>query len=166
MPPLRRLLHHRAIHRYVLYEDLNNVNTYPSLGSGATVYALQAGAQGINVSVTVDNGPPSINVLSPISGPPYERGKNTLFDVQDLNSSAHSLTLNVLEWSGTFSGMMLDYVDVNETAADPAAVSSAAAASASATRTATTTTGTTTGAASAASATCTTTNSNSTSHAT
>lgn len=92
------------------------------IGSGATVYVLLAGAQGINASLTVDGGPPAYNVLAPVAAPD-QKVNISLFDVQSLNMSAHTLTLSVLDWNGTFSGMMFDYIAVNQTAAATPATS-------------------------------------------
>lgn len=84
------------------------------VGSGATVYVFLEGNEGINISVTLDGGPSVISVVAPI--PPFNHKANvSLYSIQSLNSGAHTLIVTVLDWNETFSGMMLDYIDVNET---------------------------------------------------
>jgi hypothetical protein len=101
-------------------------------GSGATVYGVQAGDQGITLNVTVDGGPPQSSVLEPIRTP-TARYNATLFNVQSLASGVHNMTMTVLNNSGIFSGMMLDYVYVNQTFVAPVVSQSASASMTSAT---------------------------------
>jgi hypothetical protein len=82
------------------------------IGSGATVYVIQAGEQGINVSTKVDGGPSKISVLDRVP-PPSQRFKVPLYDVQSLTSGSHALTMTILDWEGIFSGMMLDFILIN-----------------------------------------------------
>ena len=106
----------------------------PIIGSGANIYVLLAGAQGVNVSVTIDDGQPSVHVLAPIGPPSFTKAQQSLFNTQSLVSGDHKLTLYVLSWTNTFSGMMLDYIAVNKTfIAAPANTSSSVPAPASTT---------------------------------
>jgi len=109
-------------------------------GSGATIFVLQAGSQGINVSVTIDGGSSTISVLPPVP-PPSQQPKVSLFSVDSLSESKHTLVMTVLDWNGIFSGMMLDYIDVHQTTGStppspaPLAVTQAATSAASASAT-------------------------------
>jgi len=104
---------------------------FPFTGSGATIYVLQAGSEGINVSVTVDGGPSTISVLAPIGAPSFSRANVSLFDVQSLTSNTHNIALTVSSWAGTFSGMMLDYIAINQSlVTTPTSTSTPATASA------------------------------------
>ncbi|KAI6038440.1 hypothetical protein EDC04DRAFT_3090823 [Pisolithus marmoratus] len=83
-------------------------------GSGITIYVLQAGPQGMSASLSIDSGTATTATLSAPPAPQYNIPHVTLFSVQNLVSGNHTATMTVLDWDGGFSGMMLDYIDVNE----------------------------------------------------
>ncbi|KIJ16587.1 hypothetical protein PAXINDRAFT_168653 [Paxillus involutus ATCC 200175] len=87
----------------------------PFTGSGITVYVLQAGAQGINASITIDGGSPKYNVLSAPPGPGFYIPNVTLFNLQGITTGNHVATMTVQNWDNIFSGMMFDYAAINET---------------------------------------------------
>ena len=93
--------------------------TLTQIGSGVTIYVLQAGLQGISVNVAVDGNSPTMSTLDPAPAPYFYQSNVSIYDIQSLPSTTHSLTLTVLTWSDTFSGMMLDYLVVNETVVSP-----------------------------------------------
>ncbi|KAI6111024.1 hypothetical protein F5141DRAFT_1112102 [Pisolithus sp. B1] len=87
---------------------------FPFTGSGITIYVLQAGPQGMSASLSIDSGTATTSTLAAPPAPQYNIPLVVLFDVQNLVSGNHSATMTVLDWDGGFSGMMLDYIDVNE----------------------------------------------------
>ena len=87
-------------------------------GSGITIYVLQAGAQGINASLTIDEGAPTYNVLPAPPGPSFYIPNVTLFSVQGMTTGNHTATMTVLNWDNIFSGMMFDYAWINQTVVD------------------------------------------------
>ncbi|KAH0830352.1 hypothetical protein J3R83DRAFT_1746 [Lanmaoa asiatica] len=88
--------------------------TVPFTGSGITVYVYQAGPVGINASITIDTVHAKTNVLSAPPAPAYEIANVSMFDVQQLPSGPHTLSLLINNLSGSYSGMMFDYAYVNE----------------------------------------------------
>ncbi|KAF8558510.1 hypothetical protein OG21DRAFT_1504252 [Imleria badia] len=88
--------------------------TVPFTGSGITVYVYQAGPVGINASITIDNAHAQTNVLNAPPAPNYENTNVSMFNVQQLQSGPHTLSLLINDLSGSYSGMMFDYAYVNE----------------------------------------------------
>ena len=84
------------------------------LGSGITVYVLQAGPQGMSASLSIDSGTATTATLGAPPAPQYYISHVTLFNVQNIPSGTHTAVMTVLDWNGGFSGMMLDYFDINE----------------------------------------------------
>ncbi|KAF9225063.1 hypothetical protein BS17DRAFT_879796 [Gyrodon lividus] len=107
----------------------------PFTGSGITIYVLQAGAQGINASLTIDGGTPKYNVLSAPPGPNFYIPNVTLFSVQGITTGNHMATMTVQNWDNIFSGMMFDYAAINETIVSPTTTSSSVTSSAAASTT-------------------------------
>ena len=93
------------------------VHTEPHdiVGSGITIYVLQAGAQGINASLTIDGGAPKYNVLPAPPGQYFYIPNVTLFSMQGIATGNHTATMTVQNWDNIFSGMMFDYAVINET---------------------------------------------------
>lgn len=87
---------------------------YWILGSGITIYVLQAGPQGMSASLSIDSGSATTATLAAPPAPQYNIPHVVLFRVQNLFSGTHTAVMTVLDWEGGFSGMMLDYIDVNE----------------------------------------------------
>ncbi|KAF8551860.1 hypothetical protein OG21DRAFT_1466622 [Imleria badia] len=87
----------------------------PFTGSGITIYVLQAGAQGINASLTIDGGAPNYNVLPAPTGPNFYTPNVTLFSIQGMTTGNHTATMTVQNWENIFSGMMFDYAEINQT---------------------------------------------------
>ena len=85
-----------------------------TLGSGITIYVLQAGPQGMSASLSIDSGTATTATLGAPPPPQYYVPHVTLFNVQNIQSGTHSAVMTVLDWNGGFSGMMLDYIDVNQ----------------------------------------------------
>ncbi|KAL4065238.1 hypothetical protein J3A83DRAFT_4375764 [Scleroderma citrinum] len=83
-------------------------------GSGITIYVLQAGPQGMSASLSIDSGSATTATLAAPPAPQYNIPHVVLFSVQNLVSGTHTAIMTVLDWDGGFSGMMLDYIDVNE----------------------------------------------------
>lgn len=83
-------------------------------GSGITIYVLQAGPQGMSASLSIDSGSATTATLAAPPSPQYNIPHVVLFSVQNLVSGTHTAVMTVLDWQGGFSGMMLDYIDVNE----------------------------------------------------
>ncbi|KAI6138962.1 hypothetical protein BKA82DRAFT_3011561 [Pisolithus tinctorius] len=83
-------------------------------GSGITIYVLQAGPQGMSASLSIDSGTATTATLGAPPAPQYNIPRVVLFDVQNLVSGNHTAIMTVLDWDGGFSGMMLDYIDVND----------------------------------------------------
>ncbi|KAI5987557.1 hypothetical protein EDD15DRAFT_1486070 [Pisolithus albus] len=83
-------------------------------GSGITIYVLQAGPQGMSASLSIDSGTATTATLAAPPAPQYNIPNVVLFDVQNMVSGNHTAVMTVLDWDGGFSGMMLDYIDVNE----------------------------------------------------
>ena len=102
-------------------------------GSGITIYVLQAGAQGINASLTIDGGAPRYNVLDAPPGPSFYVANVTLFSVQGMTTGNHMATMTVLNWDNIFSGMMFDYALINQTIVTATTTTTGSAASASST---------------------------------
>ncbi|KAI6009410.1 hypothetical protein F5J12DRAFT_823448 [Pisolithus orientalis] len=86
----------------------------PTLGSGITIYVLQAGPQGMSASLSIDSGTATTATLGAPPAPQYNIPQVVLFDVQNLVSGNHTAIMTVLDWDDGFSGMMLDYIDVND----------------------------------------------------
>jgi len=84
------------------------------VGSGITIYVLQAGPQGMSASLSIDSGSATTATLAAPPSPQYNIPHVVLFSVQNLVSGTHTAIMTVLDWQGGFSGMMLDYIDVNE----------------------------------------------------
>ena len=84
------------------------------LGSGITVYVLQAGPQGMSASLSIDSGTATTATLGAPPSPQYYIPHVTLFSVQNIPSGTHTAVMTVLDWNGGFSGMMLDYFDINQ----------------------------------------------------
>ena len=84
-------------------------------GSGITIYVLQAGAQGINASLTIDGGAPKYNILPAPPGPNFYIPNVTLFSIQGITTGNHTATMTVQNWDNIFSGMMFDYAVINQT---------------------------------------------------
>ena len=103
------------IHRYVLLVFWlgQGTNSNP-LGSGITVYVLQAGPQGISASFSIDSGTATTATLGAPPGPQYYTPQVVLFNIQNIPSGTHTAVMTVLDWNGGFSGMMLDYFDINQ----------------------------------------------------
>lgn len=93
--------------------SLEHHSLYGLLGTGATLYVLQAGSQGLNVSVSVDDGPDTFNTLAPPQGPDFYQSNVSLFDVQSLSFGQHSLVLTVYDYGLGSSNMMFDYATIN-----------------------------------------------------
>lgn len=87
---------------------------YSFLGSGITVFVYQAGPVGINASMSIDGAHAQTNVLSAPPAPSYEIANVSMFDVQQLPSGTHTLSLLINDLSGSYSGMMFDYAYINE----------------------------------------------------
>ena len=102
-------------------------------GSGITIYVLQAGAQGINASLTIDGGAPNYNVLPAPPGPNFYIPNVTLFSVQGVTTGDHTATMTVLNWDNIFSGMMFDYAVINQTIIATTTTSSVASSTAAST---------------------------------
>ncbi|KAI6129060.1 hypothetical protein EV401DRAFT_2066982 [Pisolithus croceorrhizus] len=68
----------------------------------------------MSASLSIDSGTATTATLAAPPAPHYNIPFVVLFDVQNLVSGNHSATMTVLDWDGGFSGMMLDYIDVNE----------------------------------------------------
>ncbi|KAF9239704.1 hypothetical protein BU15DRAFT_23403, partial [Melanogaster broomeanus] len=83
-------------------------------GSGITIYVLQAGPQGMSASLTIDSASPTSATLAAPPAPQYYIPRVPLFNVQNLVSGTHTAVMKVLDWNGGFSGMMLDYINVNQ----------------------------------------------------
>ncbi|KAF8558505.1 hypothetical protein OG21DRAFT_1481486 [Imleria badia] len=83
-------------------------------GSGITIYVLQAGPQGMSASLSIDSGTATTATLGAPPAPQYYIPHVTLFNVQNIPSGTHTAAMTVLDWNGGFSGMMLDYIDVNQ----------------------------------------------------
>ncbi|KIJ63306.1 hypothetical protein HYDPIDRAFT_29564 [Hydnomerulius pinastri MD-312] len=83
-------------------------------GSGITIYVLQAGPQGMSASLSIDSGSATTATLPAPPAPQYNIPHVTLFNVQNLPSGTHTAVMTVQDWNGGFSGMMLDYIDVNQ----------------------------------------------------
>jgi hypothetical protein len=84
------------------------------LGSGITVYVLQAGPQGMSASLSIDSGTATTATLGAPPSPQYYIPQVVLFNVQNIASGTHTAVMTVLDWNGGFSGMMLDYFDINQ----------------------------------------------------
>ena len=106
---------------------------YPFLGSGITVFVYQAGPVGINASITIDGAHAQTNVLSAPPAPAYEIANVSMFDVQQLPSAPHTLSLLINDLSGSYSGMMFDYAYVNESLVASTATSATATSTAAST---------------------------------
>ncbi|KAF9234041.1 hypothetical protein BU15DRAFT_66070 [Melanogaster broomeanus] len=89
--------------------------TIPFTGSGIAIYVYQAGPVGINASITVDGAHAQTNVLNAPPAPAYQIVNVSMFDVQQLKSGPHTLSLLINDLFGSYSGMMFDYAYVNET---------------------------------------------------
>ncbi|KAH0831337.1 hypothetical protein J3R83DRAFT_13988 [Lanmaoa asiatica] len=87
----------------------------PFTGSGITIYVLQAGAQGINASLTIDGGAPNYYVLPAPRGPNFYTPNVTLSSIQGITTGNHTATMTVQNWDNIFSGMMFDYAVINQT---------------------------------------------------
>lgn len=87
---------------------------YPTLGSGITIYVLRAGPQGMSASLSINSGTPTTATLDVPPAPQYYIPQQVLFSVQNLVSGTYSAVMTVEDWNGGFSGMMLDYIDVNQ----------------------------------------------------
>lgn len=87
---------------------------FPFTGSGITIYVLQAGPQGMSASLSIDSGTATTATLAAPPAPQYNIPRVVLFNVQNMVSGNHTAVMTVLDWDGGFSGMMLDYIDVNE----------------------------------------------------
>ncbi|KAG6334795.1 hypothetical protein ID866_4294 [Astraeus odoratus] len=98
----------------VLSSSRSQVWNLSPLRSGITIYVLQAGPQGMSASLSIDSGTASTATLAAPPAPQYNIPHVTLFSVQGLVSGTHSAEMTVLDWDGGISGMMLDYIDVNE----------------------------------------------------
>ncbi|KAF8552832.1 hypothetical protein OG21DRAFT_1511006 [Imleria badia] len=96
----------------------------PFTGSGITIYVLQAGAQGINASLTIDGGAPKYNVLPAPPGPNFYTPSVTLFSIQGMTTGNHTATMTVQNWNNIFSGMMFDYAVINQTVVSTTTTSS------------------------------------------
>ncbi|KAH7920453.1 hypothetical protein BV22DRAFT_1050334 [Leucogyrophana mollusca] len=117
---------------YAACETTDNCQVeFPFTGSGVTIYVLQAGPQGMSANITIDGGSPMTNTLAAPPAPNWYISNVKLFDVQSLPSGDHTLTMTVLTWDGIWSGMMLDYVTVNQTLVNPPATSSSSSATTS-----------------------------------
>ncbi|KAG9318221.1 hypothetical protein JVU11DRAFT_302 [Chiua virens] len=92
-----------------------NVHALSTLGSGITIYVLQAGPQGMSASLYIDSGKAHTATLAAPSPPQYYISHVTLFNIQNMPSGTHTAVMTVLDWNGSFSGMMLDYINVNQT---------------------------------------------------
>jgi hypothetical protein len=102
-------------------------------GSGIAIYVLQAGAQGINASLTIDGGAPNYNVLPAPPGPNFYIPNVTLFSIQGVTTGNHTATMTVLNWDNIFSGMMFDYVEINQTIVSTTTTSSVVSSTAAST---------------------------------
>ncbi|KAH7914080.1 hypothetical protein BJ138DRAFT_1000952, partial [Hygrophoropsis aurantiaca] len=89
--------------------------TIPFTGSGITYFAFQSGPVVINATITIDDQNPQTVVLNTPPGPAYEVPNVTMFDVQGLVSGSHSAQVLINDLQGSYSGMMFDYANVNET---------------------------------------------------
>ncbi|KAH7890022.1 hypothetical protein F5I97DRAFT_1800304 [Phlebopus sp. FC_14] len=87
----------------------------PFVGSGITMYVVNAGTVGASASFSVDNGQPVTNTLKAPSPPNYQQYNVSMFSVNSLPTGYHSLVMTILEWNGQSSWMMFDYALVNET---------------------------------------------------
>ncbi|KAI9569020.1 hypothetical protein HD554DRAFT_643022 [Boletus coccyginus] len=84
------------------------------VGSGLTIYVLRAGSHGTSASLSIDSGTATTKTLAAPAAPNYYAPRVTLFNIQSLPSGTHTAVMTVLDWNGTFSGMMLDYINVNQ----------------------------------------------------
>jgi len=100
---------------YAACSASNNCNVQFSFtGSGITVYVLRAGPQGMSASLTIDSGSATTATLDVPPAPQYYIPRQVLFNVQNLVSGTHSAVMTVQDWNGGFSGMMLDYININQ----------------------------------------------------
>lgn len=75
---------------------------------------LRAGSHGMSASLSIDSGTATTKTLAAPAAPNYYTPRVTLFNIQSLPSGTHTAVMTVLDWNGTFSGMMLDYINVNQ----------------------------------------------------
>ncbi|KAF8443763.1 hypothetical protein L210DRAFT_3532158 [Boletus edulis BED1] len=85
------------------------------LGSGITIYVLQAGPWGVNASLTIDEGAPNYNALPAPSGPDYYAPNVTLLSVQGITTGNHTATMAVQNWDNVSGTMLFDYAVINQT---------------------------------------------------
>ncbi|KIJ63299.1 hypothetical protein HYDPIDRAFT_41144 [Hydnomerulius pinastri MD-312] len=103
-------------YRYAACFDTDScLLTVPFTGSGITVYVYQAGPVGINASITIDGAHAATTVLNAPPAPAYEIANVSMFNVQQLQTGPHTLSLLINDLFGSYSGMMFDYAYVNET---------------------------------------------------
>jgi len=104
----------QACHLGFLASTRDEFHLIPTPGSGLTIYVLQAGPQGMSASLSIDSGTATTATLGAPPAPQYYIPHVTLFNVQNIPSGTHTAVMTVLDWNGGFSGMMLDYIDVNQ----------------------------------------------------
>jgi hypothetical protein len=68
----------------------------------------------MSASLSIDSGSATTSTLDAPPAPQYNIPQVTLFSVQNLVSGTHTALMTVLTWNGGISGMMLDYIDVNQ----------------------------------------------------
>ncbi|KAF8123746.1 hypothetical protein EV363DRAFT_1403610 [Boletus edulis] len=83
-------------------------------GSGITIYVLRAGPQGMSASLSIDSGSATTATLDAPPPPQDYIPHAVLFNVQNIPSGTHTAVMTVQDWNGGFSGMMLDYINVNQ----------------------------------------------------
>ena len=69
----------------------------------------------MSASLSIDSGTATTATLGAPPAPQYYVPQVVLFNVLNIPSGTHTAVMTVLDWNGGFSGMMLDYIDVNQT---------------------------------------------------
>lgn len=68
----------------------------------------------MSASLSIDSGTATTATLGAPPAPQYYIPRVILFNVQDIPSGTHTAVMTVLDWNGGSSGMMLDYIYVNQ----------------------------------------------------
>ena len=84
------------------------------LGSGVTLYVSQAGPNGVFVNISVDGNSSTTKILDPPPPPDFYQSNVSIFDIQSLPSTSHTINLRVLSYF-----LMFDYAAVNTTIVSP-----------------------------------------------
>ena len=84
-------------------------------GSGITMYVFNAGLSGMTASFSIDGGTAVSNTTQAPPPPTYQVSNVSLYSIQGLPTGNHTMTMTVLDWSGSATSMKFDYAYINET---------------------------------------------------